>query len=235
MSTDTAWRPGLRRRRTLPRLVAVGLVLVLAGVCILGWLAWEYWGTNWVSHRTQARVISSLHEDWKLGKSTALVPEGPDGRLVASRAIVRIPRFGADYAVPVLEGTSDAVLAAGFGHYANAARAGAVGNYALAGHRITHGEPLRDMPDLRPGDQVIVETRSRVFTYVLDTGGSALVVPLTADWVLDPVPINPDGGVEPPDRSAGQRLITLTTCSELFHTDNRLVAFGHLASARPRA
>jgi sortase A len=46
--------------------------------------------------------------------------------------------------------------------------------------------------------------------------------------VLDPLPHNPSGGVEPA-QTAGQQLITLTTCSELFHTDNRMIAFGHLA------
>jgi sortase A len=45
---------------------------------------------------------------------------------------------------------------------------------------------------------------------------------------------NPEpDGVEPP-QEPGSRLLTLTTCSELFHTDNRLVAFGHLVSRRPR-
>ena len=151
-----------------------------------------------------------------------------------AQAIVRIPRFGPDYAVPVLQGTSESVLAAGFGHYDGTARAGGVGNYALAGHRVTHGEPLRDMPDLQPGDRVVVETRRTVFTYRLDTGGDDLVVPFSASWVLDPVPADPDGGVQPPDQSPGQRLITLTTCSELFHTDHRLVAFGHLVDRRPR-
>ena len=30
------------------------------------------------------------------------------------------------------------------------------------------------------------------------------------------------------------RLITLTTCAELFHTDDRMVAFGHLVSAESK-
>jgi sortase A len=29
-------------------------------------------------------------------------------------------------------------------------------------------------------------------------------------------------------------LLTLVTCAELFHTDARLVAFGHLVDDRPR-
>lgn len=234
MSAGTARRPGRQRHLRRTRTV-LGAALLCVGLSMLGWFGWEYWGTTWVAHRTQAAVVSTLEDAWARGEDGVLVPEGPGGRRVATRAIVRIPRFGPHFVVPVLDGTSDAVLAAGLGHYARSTVAGGVGNYALAGHRVTHGEPFRDLPDLRRGDRVIVETRRSVFTYVLDTRGDALVVPFTAGWVLDPAPRNPDGGVQPPGRSAERRLITLTTCSELFHTDDRYVAFGHLASERPRA
>lgn len=219
-------------RRRSRGLLVVGVGLILAGLSVLGWLGWEFWGTNWVSHRTQVRVIATLHDDWASGRPVSLVSVPGSDEPVEGLAVVRVPRFGQDYAVPVLQGTSDAVLAAGFGHYPSTAGPGQVGNFALAGHRVTHGQPLRDMPDLRAGDRVVVETRQRVFTYVLDTGGDDLVVPFTASWVIDPLPTNPDQGPQPPDRAAGQHLITLTTCSELFHTDHRLVAFGHLVSTR---
>jgi sortase A len=68
----------------------------------------------------------------------------------------------------------------------------------------------------------------------LDTGGDDLVVPFTETWVIDALPTNPDGGVGPAADQV-QRLITLTTCSELFHTDNRMIAFGHLVDEEPRA
>src|SRR5439155_4634886 len=124
----------------------------------------------------------------------------------------------------------------GIGHFVESAAVGQAGNFALAGHRVTHGSPFRRLPDLRPGDQVIVETRDATYTYVLDTDPNALVVPFTQTWVLAPLPTNPSaGGVQPPSRAAGQHLITLATCSELFHTDNRIIAFGHLLSTRPRA
>jgi sortase A len=211
--------------------LVVGLGLVAAGIALLGWLGWEFWGTNWVAHRTHARVIATLHRDWADGRTVTRVPVG-DGS-VRALAIVHIPRFGDGYAVPILQGTSGSVLAAGLGHFPGSAAPGGVGNFAIAGHRVTHGEPLRDMPELQAGDQIIVETKRRVYTYVLDTGGGDLVVPFTATWVVDPLPTNPDGGLQPPDRSPRQHLLTLTTCSELFHTDNRLVAFGRLVSTRP--
>ena len=90
------------------------------------------------------------------------------------------------------------------------------------------------MPELKPGDTVVVETVDHTYTYELDTDPRRLVIPFTGTWVLDPVPTNPDGGTQPGQRR-GQRLITLTTCAEIFHTDERMIAFGHLVSSEPKA
>jgi sortase A len=183
-------------------------------------VGWQLWGTNWVSHREQDRVTRALESQWERGGSER-VPEG------SASALVRIPRFGKSYVVPVHEGVAPDLLAKGFGHFTKSADPGQVGNYALAAHRVTHGEPLRRMPELRPGDEVIVETADARHVYRLDTDPEKLVIPFTGVWVLDPLPRNPqEGGVQPAQRE--QRLITLTTCSEIFHTDNRMIAFGHL-------
>ena len=72
---------------------------------------------------------------------------------------------------------------------------GQVGNYAIAAHRVTHGEPLRDMPKLRPGDTVQVETRTATYTYRLDTDPNKLIVTFADVWVIDRLPTNPRGGV----------------------------------------
>jgi sortase A len=233
-SSDTATQPGsgpppeagtgVRRRRSF--VWWLGVAMMLAGLALLAWVAWQIWGTNWTSQKEQRRITAQLEQDWRAG--TGLQPKVvPQGE---ASALIRIPKFGKSYVIPVIEGTSQEVLAKGFGHFADTADPGQVGNYALAGHRITHGEPLRRMPDLRPGDKVIVETADATYTYVLDTDPNDLVIPFTGIWVLDPVPHNPEpGGVEPAQRK-GQRLITLTTCSELFHTDNRMIAFGHLVT-----
>ncbi len=198
-----------------------------AGATLLGYVGWQLYGTTWVSERKHTEAIRELERGWRAGQERVEVDEG------TASAILRIPRFGRDHAVPVLAGTSDDVLAAGVGHFTGSAAPGERGNVALAGHRITHGEPFSKMPDLRPGDEVLLETADMVYTYRLDTGGDDLVVPFTETWVVDPRPVNPDPGEPQPARSP--RLITLTTCAELFHTDDRLVAFGHLVSAEPRA
>ena len=208
-----------------------GMALILAGLSLLAYVAWQLWGTNIIAKRHQKELTSKVQEDWAAGEGCDKYC--PSGSTVA---LIRIPKFGAKFLVPVLQGVDKAsVLDKGaFGHFPGTAEAGQVGNFALAGHRVTHGEPLRHMPDLRPGDQVIVETKKFTYYYKLDTNPNDLVISFTGTWVLDPVPHNPaKGGVEPKQVS-GQRLITLTTCSEIFHTDNRMIAFGHLDHVRKK-
>ena len=195
---------------------------------MLPWVGWQMYGTTWVSARKHTELVERVERTWRDGEDSVAAPEG------RVEAVVRIPRFGSDYVVPLLEGVGDDALAAGFGRFPASAKPGAKGSYALAAHRVTHGEPLRRMPELVPGDEVVVETRRWTYTSVLDMGGDDLVVPFTQTWVVDP-PSNPvDGGVQPAQED-GQRLITLTTCSELFHTDDRMIAFGHLVTTEPRS
>lgn len=209
----------------------LGLLFVVAGAAMLAYVAWQFFGTNVVAHHKQRQIVEETQRAWHADAGATGTATGVN--LHGAEALVRIPRFGTDYVMPVQGGVSPRVLAQGFGHFENTAEPGQKGNYALAAHRVTHGEPLRDMPELRPGDQVVVETKVATYTYTLDTNPNDLVVPFTGTWVLDPLPANPDPeGVEPPQKP-GQRLITLTTCSELFHTDNRMIAFGHLVSTSP--
>lgn len=216
--------PRVRRGRRVT--TWIGVTMMLVGVVMLGYVGWQFYGTNWTSQRAQAEVTRDLEQQWQQGGQElepAFVPEG------RASALIRIPAFGDDYVIPVLEGTSDEVLTRGYGHFTGTAHPGEVGNYAVAAHRITHGEPLRRMPELRPGDEVIVETAEATYTYELVTDPNELVIPFTGVWVLDDVPQNPDGGPQPPQQT-GQKLLTLTTCSELFHTDNRMISFGRLVS-----
>jgi sortase A len=230
-----------RRVRGRARRVVLGVasVLVLTGLGILAYVGWEYWGTNIVAKHKHAEIRAELREQWAYPTVTdVLGPAVSSYAQGTAQALVRIPRFGSDYEVPLIEGVRDDDLSRGIGHFPGTGP-GQIGNFALAGHRVTHGEPFHDMPDLRPGDQVIIETADATYTYVLDTNPNDLIVPFTAGWVLDPVPVAPEGEAPPgmptfPSTRPLEALITLTTCSELFHTDDRMVAFGHLVTTTPK-
>ena len=203
------------RRRGAP--FWMGLLLVLAGGSALCWAGWQLYGTNVVAQSKHEQAVSDIRERWRAGETVSERPEGD------VRAVLRIPRFGKAWEVPIIDSVSEDALAAGVGRFVDNAPVGAVGNYALAAHRVTHGEPFRNLTELVAGDEVVVETQSFVYTYVLDTDGDAHRVSFTDTWVLD------DRPVELPSR----RIITLTTCAELFHTDDRLAVFGHLVSREP--
>lgn len=213
--------------------------MLAVGVAILGWVAWQYWGTDIVAKRAQAEIREEIHAKWDYPTLADLLgPQYNGASLGSADALVRIPAFGAEYEVPLIEGVRENDLKRGIGHFPGTAP-GQIGNFALAGHRVTNGEPFHDLPDLRPGDQVIVETADAIYTYVLDTDPNDLVVPFTQTWVIDDVPVAPEGEAPPgmpqlEGSTATEAIITLTTCSELFHTDDRMVAFGHLVSTTPK-
>lgn len=217
----------------------VGVLLVLSGLSMLAHVGWQYVGTDVTAERAQAVLKQEIRERWQQPTvSDVLGPEAPLARGSAS-ALLRIPRFGPDYEVPLIEGVRDADLEKGVGHFAGAGP-GQIGNFALAAYQVTHGQPFHDLAELRPGDRIIVETSTATYTYAVDTDPEDLVVPFTATWVIDPVPRPPAGqaplGMPAVETSEAptQALITLTTSAEMFHTDERLVAFGHLATTTPK-
>ncbi|GAA3536817.1 hypothetical protein AFL01nite_11410 [Aeromicrobium flavum] len=196
-------------------LLIVGLVLVLSGVGVLGWVGWQYWGTNIVAQREHERIRGEIVDAWE-------APESKD-RDVDGRGLLRVPRFGKDFEVPILDGDDDATLARGVGRDPDSALPGKVGNLVLSGHRITHGEPFRRFLELEAGDRIVVETRTHVHTYRLRQDGDEVRVPFTTSWPLWPVPDPEAGGKE-----ATEAVVTLVTCSELFRTDDRNVVVGDL-------
>jgi sortase A len=230
--------PSPRRLRLPGRrtVLAVGIALLSAAVLVGGWLGWQTIGTNVVAKRAHDREVVSTVQQWDRAEAVATttirrapLPPPATGK---EPAVIRIPRFGASYAVPIHPGVTDEVLTRGFGHFKISATPGGWGNYALAAHRVTHGEPLRQVLKLRPGDEVLISTRHWTYVYRLDTDPRRLTVTTDGVWVVDAHPINPNPrGVNP---SEHLRLLTLVTCAELFHTDDRTVVFGHLVDARPR-
>ncbi|MFE4816234.1 class E sortase [Streptomyces sp. NPDC056704] len=145
-------------------------------------------------------------------------------------AVLSIPRLG--LRVPVAEGVGKRdVLNKGYvGHYPHTQQAGQAGNFALAGHRNTHGEPFRYINRLRRGDEIDVETAAGRYVYVVDR-----TLPQTSandGGVIREVPrstARPAYGY-----SAPGYYITLTTCTPEYTSRYRLVVWGKLTSMRPR-
>ncbi|WP_411061018.1 class E sortase [Streptomyces sp. E11-3] len=154
----------------------------------------------------------------------------PAPRWDQAYAVLAIPRLG--LRVPVAEGVSKAnVLNKGYaGHYPGTAQPGRAGNFALAGHRNTHGEPFRYINRLKPGDRLTVETREAVYAYAVDR---TLPQTLPRDGsVIADIPrseVKSGYGYREPGY-----YLTLTTCTPEYSSKYRLVVWGKLKSVTPR-
>jgi len=236
---------GGRRRRApeqvkeTPGLIAVrvvGELFITLGVVMLLFVAYQLWWTNVAADDFAHGQTSKLEKQWggAGGKGSA---SGGSGAAYPSSfspgtvfAIIYIPKL--DVEAPIAEGTDKAsILDKGeVGHYTGALETAfpwdKAGNFALAGHRNTHGEPFRYINKLVPGDQVIVETAHDYYTYDITS-----TLPQTSPediGVISPVP--KESGFTKPGR-----YITLTTCTPEFTSEYRLIVWGKLVDDRPRS
>ncbi|MFG3364432.1 class E sortase [Streptomyces sp. NPDC090032] len=139
-------------------------------------------------------------------------------------AVMYIPRLGFTWNKPVLQGTGTDILKKGLGHYAGTAQLGQKGNFSVAGHRRTYGDPFKDFPELRPGDAVVLTDGTTWFTYRIDTKPYKTLPSDVA--VIDPVP-RKSGYTEP------GRYLTLTTCEPEWGHSHRLIVWAHLDATQP--
>jgi sortase A len=208
----------------------VGEVLITLGLLLFLFAAWELWWTDVTANREQATTIQALEKGFAIGglpergtqESMAVLTKVPFGQAFG---IVRIPRFGADYARPVLQGTDHDTLTKGMGHYVGTAFPGQIGNFSLAGHRTTYGRPLHNIDLLQKGDIIVVETKASYVVYAVDR--HVIVTPDHVD-VIAPVPQQP--GAKPVEA-----WMTMTACHPKFSATQRYVVFARLVKTIPRA
>ncbi|MER8071771.1 class E sortase [Streptomyces sp. NPDC094034] len=204
---------------------AVGELFITFGVLMLLFVTYQLWWTNVRADQYAGNETNKIQDSWTKDRQPGAFEPGQ------GFAIMHIPKL--DVVVPIAEGISKSqVLDRGMvGHYAEgrlktAMPADKQGNFAVAGHRNTHGEPFRYINQLKPGDEIIVETRDAYYTYDM-----ASILPQTAPSnvsVIGPVP--PGSGFTEPGR-----YITLTTCTPEFTSTYRLIVWGKMVDERPRS
>ncbi len=164
-------------------------------------------------------------EPTDISSQTVLVPDkkpetpAPDRGQGDAVGIVHLPTIGETR--PVLHGIAMSILDQGvLGQYDHAAEPGAVGNFAVAGHRTTHGAPLWSLGDLEPGDPIVVETDDAYFVYVFDR--HRIVTPDKTE-VVAPVPDDASWEQKPEEA-----WMVLTTCHPRYSAEQRLIAYASL-------
>lgn len=140
-------------------------------------------------------------------------------------ALAYIPRLKDKvWELPITKGVDSEDLISGLGQYPDNALPGQKGNFALAGHRATYGEPFADVDQLKQDDEVIIQTADNWYVYRLIM--DELVEP-DETWVLEE---NPGGIV---NKTGIEAMITLTTCHPRWGSTQRWIWWGVLIDVRP--
>ncbi|MFH0243377.1 class E sortase [Streptomyces sp. HK10] len=228
-----ARRRAQRASRESPMVVAsrvLGELFITLGVVMLLFVSYQLWWTNVIADRQAGDEAKKLEQRW--GEKGDEENRDP-GAFSAGEgfAIMHIPKL--DVKVPVAEGVDeDGVLDRGMvGHYGDDPLKTAMpwdekGNFAVAGHRNTHGEPFRYINKLDPGDPIVVETKDTYYVYEMANRLDS-TLPSNVS-VIDPVP-------EGSGFTGPGRYITLTTCTPEFTSKYRMIVWGKLAEERPRS
>lgn len=192
-----------------------GLGFIAVGVIMLGVAAWVLIGTNVVADRQQRVQVEGLRQTWRQQPPVHL-PVTPPKLPALGRdfAVIRIPSIGV--VAPVRQGVREDDLEHGVGHYPGSVAPGAMGNFALAGHRTTYGRPFWDIDKLKVGDKIYIDTAAGTFTYVVTKhaiiGADDWNVVTTANLA-----------------SPKQRALTITTCHPRFSASQRYMIRAMLA------
>jgi sortase A len=154
----------------------------------------------------------------------AEIPEGLRP-LVQSISSVVIPTAGPQQArsilipqlwnspAPVVMGDGWEQLKRGVGQHLGTANPGENGNLVLSAHNDIFGELFRDLDRLQPGDEIIVQTATQQFIYIVDR---TVIVEPTDVSVMD---------------QTQNATITLISCYPYLVDDQRIVVFGVLAES----
>jgi sortase A len=221
----------------------VGPVLVVFGVLVFLFIAYQLWGTTYFESHSQdqlrQRFDALLHEsrDHHSGStpSTSTTTNTTTPNTTApntTTTTTAAPTVAAPTAPPsegspvglieipkiqldkvIVQGTGTPDLQEGPGHFPGTPLPGEKGNAAIAGHRTTYGAPFFNLNELAPGDPIIITTVQGTFTYHVMR---TLVVSPNNTSVAGPSQIT---AVAP----GSGAMLTLTTCNPRFSASTRLV------------
>jgi len=214
----------------------LGRTFIIVGLFILGFVAFQLWGTGFEESRNQSDLTSQLAEAVRsspevkadvsvdadagqladsLGKALAdqnpatapATPAPAEGEPVG---VIQIPKIGLERII--VQGVSKPDLKKGPGHYPGTPLPGQAGNSGIAGHRTTYGAPFNRIDELVPGDEITITTPQGKFLYKVikapDSDAAPYIVKPTDVSVLD---------------DKGDNRITLTACHPEYSAKQRIV------------
>ena len=196
----------------------VGKLMITVGLLMLGFVAYQLWGTGIKTQQAQRDLAKEYEQLTATTVPTAsTTPPEPalPNELNRGDVVGRIvmPDIGVNKWI--VAGATMDMLERGPGLFANTALPGQLGNSAIAGHRTSYGAPFSSIDQLDPGDDITVVTPRGSFTYAVT---ETKIVPATAVEVLDTID---------PEKAT----LTLVSCHPKWTSRERIVVFADLVDS----
>lgn len=214
--------------------IFVGVVLILIGLSGISFFAYEAYFSDNLGNVEKRELL----DDFKSSANYIVPPDpvvedgvrvGPERQYVdppendteneylSNLGILHVPSWD-KMQIPIREGSTRAALKGAAGHYPTTENVGQIGNFAVSAHRRSHGSNFRRIEEMKPGEQVVVETDDIYYVYkVYET---EVVDPSNVD-VLLPVP-------HQPETAPTKRIMTMTTCHPEWGNSERFVVYSEL-------
>jgi len=202
----------------------VGELLLIGAALTLLFVGYQVWFSNVIADSSARTIADAFERELDSSPEVLSISE----KVVASQTgsqkevvgLLYIPALKSDvWALPIMSDVSEVSLASGAGYYPLTELPGAPGNFGIAAHRATNGEPFARFEKLQNGDLVFVRTSAGYFTYELFDNKK---IAASQVWVLDNTP---RGLVTDSDS-----LITLTTCDPRWNSTQRWARWGKLVA-----
>lgn len=234
---DSSRVPGSKRRRVMDRLLLFVEILAVAG--LIGILISGLGILQDLNDQVASALVQETLTPTPLVMAVVLpsghVPPDAQGNtrpnleeipahlqpMVQSMANLPVPTAAPDQAIriqipaievdaPVVQGDGWEQLKKGVGQNIGSANPGQTGNVVLSAHNDVYGELFRYLDELQPGDQVVLYTQQRQYTYVVDR--TAIVEPTAVEVMA----------------STGSPTVTLISCYPYLVNKQRIVVFARL-------
>ena len=147
----------------------IGILLIIIGVVIIGDVAYK----KIITLNKQKEIVKLFENGFSEGTSTGESTESSESVNLdvvngyKPIAIIEIPSINLSQAL--VEGISDDVLKYFLGHFPDSAAPGQVGNFAIAGHRVSdYTDAFINLYKVSAGDKIIVKTHDKKYTYVIE-------------------------------------------------------------------
>lgn len=186
----------------------IGLILIIVGLAIIASIVYKKIETSNKQKELQNILEQVINED-----KNELTEEEEEKLINGYKPIALIEIPSISLSQGLVEGISDDVLQYYLGHFENSANPGEVGNFAVAGHRVSdYSEAFVNLYKVEIGDKINVKANKKEYIYEV-----------TENYIVSPDRVDVLNNTE-------DATITLVTCT--VGAKERVIVKGKLIESK---